>query len=156
LRAAVQRDEILPGELEVRGHGRDAGNFRVLEDGGVELRGRFGLAIEAYRDSLKRRDTWFGRFLLGRTYAQLDRHPEALAELDLSIKRRGEATDVFFDDTPTERYLPPAYYWFARTQQALGVADAPKTFEQFLALRSDAEAADPLAVDAARRVASPR
>ena len=52
--------------------------------------------------------------------------PEALAELDAAIKRRGEAADVFFYDTPTARYLPPALYWLARTKQALGRGRGPR------------------------------
>ncbi|RPJ64017.1 MAG: hypothetical protein EHM24_23590, partial [Acidobacteria bacterium] len=110
-------------------------------------------AIELFRDSIKRRDTWLARYLLGRLYARTEHFPEALAELDVSIKRRGEAADVFFYDTPTARYLPPAVYWLARTQQALGAADARKLLEQFLAIRGDARPADPLVIDARKRLA---
>jgi hypothetical protein len=73
-------------------------------------------------------------------------------DLGLCVKRLGEATDVFFDDTPTLRYLPSAYYWLARAQQAVHVADAKKNYEQFLALTAEADPPDPLAADARRRM----
>jgi tetratricopeptide (TPR) repeat protein len=117
-------------------------------------RERYGEAIELFRDSIKRRDTWFARFLLGKLYAETDHFAEAMAELDLCLKRRGETTDVFFYDTPSLRYLPPAYYWLARAQQKMGVADARKNYERFLALREKADPPDPLAADARRRVSA--
>jgi len=106
-------------------------------------------------ESQKRYDSWFGRFVLGKTYAEAGHFPEALAELEACLKRRGEATDMLFFDRPTLRYLPPVYYWLARTQEALGVtAEARKNFEQFLDLRTDTDVPDPLAADARRRLAA--
>jgi tetratricopeptide (TPR) repeat protein len=115
---------------------------------------RYGEAIELFRDSIKHRDTWLARFLLGRTYAEADHFAEAMAELELCVNRRGEAADVFFYDMPTLRYLPPVYYWLARAQLALGVRDAKQNYERFLALRSDAMPPDPLAADARRRLST--
>ena len=43
-----------------------------------------------------------------------------LAELELCVKRRGEAADVFFYDMPTLHYLPPVYYWLGRAQEGVG------------------------------------
>jgi len=50
--------------------------------------------------------------------------------------------------------LPPALYWLARAQQALGVAGAKNLYEQFLAVRGDAAPPDPLAADARQRLAA--
>jgi serine/threonine protein kinase/tetratricopeptide (TPR) repeat protein len=112
---------------------------------------RYGEAIELFRDSIKGRDTWLARFLLGKLYAETDHFAEAMAELELCLKRRGEVTDVFFYDTPSLRYLPPAYYWLARAQEAMGVDDARATYEKFLTVRGNADPPDPLASDARRR-----
>ncbi len=118
-------------------------------------RGRIGDGIEAFRDAQKRHDSWFGRFLLGKAYVEAGHFPEALAELDLCVKRRGETTDVFFYDMPTLRYLPALYYWWGRSQEGVGAtAEAKKGYEQFLSLRSDANPSDPLAEDARRRISS--
>jgi tetratricopeptide (TPR) repeat protein len=115
-------------------------------------RGRYAEAIDAFRDSIKRRDTWFARYLLGRLYARTEHFPEAMAELDLCAKRAGEVTDVFVADTPSLRYLPPAFYWLARSQNAMGVATARATYGRFLALRAEADPPDPLALDAKKRL----
>ena len=115
--------------------------------------GRTGEAIEALRDGQKRQDSWFSRFLLGKAYVEAGHFVEAIAELELCVKRRGETTDVFFYDMPTLRYLPPVYYWIGRAQEGLHVAaEARKSYEQFLSLRGDADPPDPLAVDARKRM----
>jgi tetratricopeptide (TPR) repeat protein len=115
--------------------------------------GRLPEAIEAFRGSLQRNDTWFGRYLLGRAYLDAAHHVEALAELELCLKRRGETSDVFFSDSPTVRYFPPVHYWLARAQEEVGARDAARGhYERYLAQRTDAEALDPLAEDAARRL----
>jgi tetratricopeptide (TPR) repeat protein/predicted Ser/Thr protein kinase len=116
--------------------------------------GRHGRAVELFRDSLKRRDTWLGRLMLGQLYVDTGRYTEAIGELDTCLKRHGETGDVFFYDFPTARYLPPLYYYLARAQEALGSADARKNFQKFLALRGDALPPDPLAADAAKRLGS--
>jgi serine/threonine protein kinase/tetratricopeptide (TPR) repeat protein len=116
--------------------------------------GRLGPAVEQFRESLKRRDTWLGRFMLGRLYIETERYTEAIGEFDACMKRYGEAGDVFFYDFPTARYLPPLYYYLARAQEALGSADAKANYERFLALRGDADPPDPLAADAQKRLGS--
>jgi tetratricopeptide (TPR) repeat protein len=127
---------------------------RVISAEIAVRRGSYGPAIELFRDSIKRRDTWMARFLLGRTYAEADHFAEAMAELEICVNRRGEAADPFFYDIPSLRYLPPVYYWLARAQLAMGVADAAKNYEYYLALRRDAAPLDPLLADAERRLAT--
>ena len=126
---------------------------RLIKAEAVAAGGRHAEAIDLFRDSIKRRDTWLARYLLGKLYARTGHFPEAMAELDLCAKRAGETTDVFFYDTPTLRYLPPAHYWLALAQQQLGVGAARATFERFLAMRGAADPPDPLALDARRRLA---
>jgi tetratricopeptide (TPR) repeat protein len=115
---------------------------------------RHAEAIEALRDSIKRHDTWFARYLLGRVYVDAEHFPEAMAEFELALKRRGEATDAFFSDVPTIRYLPPLYYWLGRAQEAMGVAEARKNYEKYAALRADANPADPLVADVRARLST--
>jgi tetratricopeptide (TPR) repeat protein len=113
---------------------------------------RYGKAVELFRTSLKRRDTWLGRFLLGKLYVKTGRYIEAIAELDTCLKRYGEAADVFFYDFSTAHYLPPLYYYLARAQAALGVANAKENYERYLALRSDALPPDPLVAEVRKRL----
>lgn len=112
-------------------------------------------AIDAVRDAQKRHDSWWSRFMLGRMYEEVaePRHAEALAELELAVKRRGEAADAFIADTPTLRFVPAAYYWLGRAQEGMETtAAARRSYEQFLALRGAADY-DPLVVDARKRLA---
>jgi serine/threonine protein kinase/Flp pilus assembly protein TadD len=114
---------------------------------------RLGDALAAFRDGQKLHDSWFAHLMLGRVYLEAGRFAEAVAEFDLCVKRKGEATDVFFENISTSRYLPPVYYWLGRAQESLGAASAAKaSYEQFVKLRAQSDPADPLAIDAARRL----
>ena len=121
----------------------------------AQHRNRLPDAIDAYRRSLERSDSWFGRYLLAQAYLEAGHDAEALAEFELCLKRRGETSDVFFADTPTVRYFPPLHYWLARAQQEVGaLGEARSGYESFLALRKQADAPDSLAADASRRLAA--
>jgi len=118
-------------------------------------RGSLGEAIELLRDAQKRRDFWLIRYLLGKAYVTANHGTEALAELELAVKRRGEATDAFFDDLPTLRYLPPAYYWLGRAQEGAGLAArARESYNSFITLYADADTPDSTLTDAKRRLAA--
>jgi tetratricopeptide (TPR) repeat protein len=108
-------------------------------------------AVEAFRAAQKIADVWLGRVGLGIAYVEAGHHAEALAELELAQKRRGEATAIFLDDVPSFRYVVPVYYWLARAQQALAITAAADNYKAFLTLRPPATK-DPLSVDAQRRL----
>jgi tetratricopeptide (TPR) repeat protein len=135
-------------------------SYAKLIEGAVALRHKeIGAAIDAFTDAQKRYNSWFSRYMLGTAYiaAGPDHLAEALQEFDLCIKRRGETTDVFIADTPTLRYLPPAYYWLARAQEGTGQGAAAKAnYERFLELRGAASPPDPLAADARLRASALR
>ena len=110
-------------------------------------------ALDAFRDAQKLHDSWFVHLMLGRVYLEANRFAEAVAEFEACVKRKGEASDVFFENLSSSRYLPPVYYWLGRAQESLGAAPAAKaSYEQFLKLRSESDPADPLAADASQRV----
>jgi tetratricopeptide (TPR) repeat protein len=91
---------------------------------------------------------------MGRAYFEAGHYPEALDEFDLCVRRKGEISDVFLVDSATLRHFPPALYWLARTQEAMGNRDsAVELFGQYLDLRKDADTPDPLAEDAKARIA---
>jgi tetratricopeptide (TPR) repeat protein len=133
---------------------RQTMSYAGLIRGEIALQGgRIGEGIEAFREAQKRHNNWFSRFLLGRAYVEAGHYPEALAELELCFKRRGEAADAFFYDMPTLRYLPAMYYWLARAQEGVGSrSEARTSYEQFLKLRGDANPPDPLVADAQARL----
>jgi len=129
---------------------------RLLEGAAALQHKKYPDAIDAIRAGLKLHDSWAARALLAEVYTAAGQSAQALAEWELCLKRRGEATDVFFADTSTLRYLPPVYYWLARAQDAVGsTSSARANFAEYLKLRSSASPPDPLAADAKRRVDQP-
>jgi hypothetical protein len=96
-------------------------------------------------------DTWLGRYLLGRAYLEAGAFTEADSELEICLKRRGEATAVFLDDVPSYHVFPPVYYWLGRAQEGLGSPKAADSFRRFVEIRANAQD-DPLVLDARRRL----
>jgi serine/threonine protein kinase/tetratricopeptide (TPR) repeat protein len=151
LEKARQVAETLDGMLQAQ-----TSSFARLIDGEIaRSRKRLGEAIESFREGQKRYDSWFAHFLLGRAYFEAKYFPEAVSEFELCVKRKGEATDVFFLDASTIHYLPPAYFWLGRAQEGVGAADAArKSFREFLALRPDTPPSDPFVAYARQRLAT--
>jgi tetratricopeptide (TPR) repeat protein len=130
-------------------------SYARLIDGELALKsGRLLTAIDAFREGQKRHDSWYSHFLLGRTYIEARHYAEALPELELCLKRKGEVTDVFITDSSTLRYLPPLYYWLARAQQGLGNSGARENYQKYLDMRRNADTPDPLADDIRVRLAA--
>jgi tetratricopeptide (TPR) repeat protein len=129
-------------------------SYARLIRGVVALHGkRYADAIELIRDGQRLHDSWLAHALLAEVYTAAGRFGEALADWELCVKRRGEVADVFFADTSSLHYLPPVYYWFGRSQQALGAADGARaSYQEFLRWRSEADPPDPLAADAQSRL----
>jgi tetratricopeptide (TPR) repeat protein len=109
-------------------------------------------AMQAFREAQQRYDSWFARWLLARASFEAKQYPEALAELELCLKRKGELTDVFFADGATLRYLPQVYYWLARTQEVLQNPEATDNYRRYVEIRQKTDAADPLRADAVARL----
>ena len=110
-------------------------------------------AVEALRAAQKNADLWLVHFLLGRAWVEAGRFPEAIAEFDACVRRRGEATAIFLDDVPSVRYLATLPYWHGRAQEGLGLsAQAAANYNQFLTIRAAAPD-DSLVKDARARVA---
>jgi hypothetical protein len=92
---------------------------------------------------------------MGVVYARAGAWAEAISEFAACEKRRGEATALFLDDTPTVRYLATLPYWLGRAQEGLGQqAAARANYAKFLANRGANFPADPLVIDARKRAGS--
>jgi tetratricopeptide (TPR) repeat protein len=133
----------------------DAQAYGLLIEGEVDLaHGDGRRALDHFEEAKAIADTWLGRLAFARAYLQTGALPEAHSELDLCLKRRGEAMAVFLDDVPSARYLPPVTYYLARVQEGLGSAVAPASYETFLSVKKAAEPFDPLVADARRRLSA--
>jgi len=104
-----------------------------------KARGDVPGAIQLYREAQALVDMWYGRFLLGCAYLETKAYSEAYSEFDQCLKRRGEATSVFFTDLPTFRYLPPVYYYLGRAQEGLKSNAASDSYKAFLVIKEKAD-----------------
>jgi eukaryotic-like serine/threonine-protein kinase len=95
-------------------------------------------------------DTWFGHFELGRAYLAYGALPQADAELDLCVSRRGEALSLM-DEGPTYGYFPRVYYYRGRVREKLNTAAFADSYREYLKIRG-ASAEDPLVADVRKRV----
>ena len=113
---------------------------------------KYADAIDQLTQARPLADVWLGRFDLGVAYVLANSPAEAQPELEACMKRRGEATALFFDERPTVRYLATLSYWLGRAEDGLSqAAPAKASYEAFLKIRGEA-AADPLVQDARRRL----
>lgn len=127
---------------------------RLLEGEALLAQGNPQEAAQVFQDAQKLADSWLARLDLGRAYLDAGLYQEAADQFDTCVKRNGEATAVFMDDTPSYHYFPPVYYYLARAQQGLNSAAAAGTYRKFLATKAKADAGDPMVADAGRRLAA--
>ena len=107
--------------------------------------------VDRLRAAQKTADLWQMHYLLGVAYVEAGRFPEAIAEFDVCVKRRGEAIAIFLDDVASFRYWATLPYWQGRAQEGLGLSGpAAESFKRYLAVRSTAD--DPLTRDAKARL----
>ncbi len=125
--------------------------YAELIRGESELaRNRPADALRRFQAAKKIADTWAGRLDLGKSYLGARAFPEADAELENCLKRRGEATALFLDESPSFRVFPPVFYDLGLAREGLKSPGAADAFKSFLAFRPTD--GDPLAADAKRRL----
>jgi tetratricopeptide (TPR) repeat protein len=126
---------------------------RIVEAELALASGNTAAAVDALQAAQKIADLWLVRFVLGKAYIQAQRYPEALAEFEGCLKRRGEATAVFLDDVPSVRYLSTLEYWLGRSREGVGLAkQAAESYQRFLQRQDGVKGG--LADDARRRSAA--
>jgi serine/threonine protein kinase/tetratricopeptide (TPR) repeat protein len=127
--------------------------YGKLIEGEIQLKhGKAQDALKLFLESRKIADTWMGHFDAGRAYVEAGAFTEADSELDTCQKRRGEATAVFLDDSPTYYLYPPVYYYLGRAQQGLKSPAAADSYNTFITIKNGGQ--DPLLADARKRLAA--
>jgi tetratricopeptide (TPR) repeat protein len=127
--------------------------YAELVRGEVELaRAKASEAIKHFLAAKKIADTWAGRFALGRAYLEAGAFAEADTQLETCVKRRGEATALFLEESPTYRVFPPVYYYQGRAREGLKSPGAADAFKSFLAVKTGE--GGPLVADARKRLAA--
>ncbi len=143
----------LARRLETRLEADPQAYAKLIEAEADLKRGRPREAVQLLKQAQKLADTWLGRFDLGRAYLEAGAYPEADSELELCVKRRGEATAAFLNEVPTYRLVPPVYYYLGRAQEGLKSPAAEQSYQMFITTKAKSEP-DPLVTDARQRVRS--
>jgi tetratricopeptide (TPR) repeat protein len=126
--------------------------YAILLEGELLLaQGDSRRAVDRFLDAQQNLDTWLGRVDLGRAYLENGAYPEAHAEFENALKRRGEAAIVFLDEDPTYHYLPPVYYWLGQAQEGLGSPAAAESYRKFLEIKKNGDA-DPMVAESRRHL----
>ena len=115
-------------------------------------RGDFSNAINLFQEAHRQLDTWIGHFLLGRTYLDAKEFPQAYAEFELCLKRKGETASVFLNDLPTFHYFPPLFYYLGQAQEGLGSESASQSYLEFLKIKKKDDGSDPMVKDSRNKL----
>ena len=107
-------------------------------------------AIKLLTEASRLLDTWIGHFDLGRAYLAVSAFPQADAEFDRCIKRRGEALALFLDEEATYSFLPVVYYYQGRVREGLKSPGFAESYRTYLTFRGQSTE-DPLLPDVRRR-----
>jgi len=92
-------------------------------------------ALQLFGEAKNLVDIWILHFDLGRAYLDAGLFVEAESEFERCLKRRGEAMELFSDDTPTYHYVAPVYYYLGRAEQGLGSAGAVNSYGKFVSIQ---------------------
>ena len=127
--------------------------YAELIRGEAELAGgNAAAAIRHYGAAKKIADTWAGRLDFGKAYLEAGAFAQADQELEACLKRRGEATALFLEESPSYRLFPQVYYYLGRVREGLKSPAAVEAFRSFLSVKTGP--GDALVADARRRVAA--
>jgi predicted Ser/Thr protein kinase/Tfp pilus assembly protein PilF len=96
-------------------------------------------------------DTWIGHFDLGQAYLEAGAFTEADSQFDQCMKRRGEAIELFLDNTPTYAYFPPLFYYEGRVREGMKSEGFADFYKSYLNVRGQSSE-DPLVADIRRRI----
>jgi tetratricopeptide (TPR) repeat protein len=107
-------------------------------------------AIKTLTEANTLLDTWIGHFDLGRAYLEIPAYPQADAEFDRCLKRRGEALSLFLDEEITFSHLVPVYYYQGRVREGLKNPGFAESYRTYLSIRSQSKD-DPLLPEVRRR-----
>jgi tetratricopeptide (TPR) repeat protein len=151
---AEKGQEMLASKLAARLSGQielEPQIYGKLLEGEVQLAKRdYRKALVCFEEAQRLADTWLGRVALGRAYLAAGAYTEASSELEIALRRRGEAAAVFLDERPTFRYLAPVHYYLGLAQAGLNSPAAQESFEAFLAIKKKGDQTA-LVADAKRR-----
>jgi tetratricopeptide (TPR) repeat protein len=94
--------------------------YAKMLDGVVALQEKRAVdAVDALKAATGLADLWLVRYVLGEAYLEAGYPAEAKSEFEACVRRRGEVTSLFLDDTPTYRYYAPVSHQLAAANAQL-------------------------------------
>lgn len=126
---------------------------KIIEGEITKKRGDIYKAIELFKESQELLDTWLVHLSLGKAFLEAKAYTKAHSEFETCLRRRGEATSVFFNDKPSFYYYPPVHYYLGRTLEGLGSPAASDSYQKFLEIKLKG-GGDWMIEDARRRLSS--
>jgi tetratricopeptide (TPR) repeat protein/tRNA A-37 threonylcarbamoyl transferase component Bud32 len=148
----VEKARALAAELSKRIEPEPLIYAKLIGGEMSRARGDLSNAINLFQEAQGQLDTWLGHFLLGKTYLEAKGFPQAYAEFEQCLKRKGEAASVFLNDLPSFHYLPPLYYYLGLAQEGLESEAASQSYGEFLKIKGKDDGSDPMVEDARRRL----
>jgi tetratricopeptide (TPR) repeat protein len=125
--------------------------YAKIISGEIALKkGNAGQAVTILNEANTIMDTWLGHLVLGRAYLEADSLLRADSELDLCIKRRGEALAILLDEEATYGLLPMVHYYQGRVREGLKTAGFAESYREYLKIRGNSTE-DPLLSEVRRR-----
>src|SRR4029077_3329658 len=110
--------------------------YGKIIEGEIALKtGKASDAVRLFREAQKVSDTWLGHFDLGRAYVEAKAYTEADSQFEVCMKRRGEVTALFLDESPTFHLYPAVLYYRGRAQEGLNSPSAAQSYKAFLAIK---------------------
>ena len=88
-----------------------------------------------FNESLQLFDTWLVHLSLGKAYIDAEAFTKAHSEFEICLRRRGEATSVYFNDHPSFYYFPQAHYYLGRALEGIGSPGAADSYQKFLQIK---------------------
>ncbi len=111
---------------------------------------RYAESLAQLKEAQKLADSWLVHRELARTYLEAGSFAQSDTELDVCLKRKGEATALFLDEVPTYRLYPPLLYDRGRALEGLKSPGAVEAFKTYLGLVTGT--GDPRAIEAKKRL----
>jgi tetratricopeptide (TPR) repeat protein/predicted Ser/Thr protein kinase len=113
---------------------------------------QFPAAVELLQNAEQIAPTWLAEYDLGRIGLQQGRAEMADKVLRrlVELRGKGQLANLFLDDSPVFRYLPPADYYLGRAREQYKPAAQVEFYKLFLKYKARSES-DPMVDDARRR-----
>ncbi|UCC40250.1 MAG: protein kinase [Candidatus Aminicenantes bacterium] len=126
---------------------------KIIEGEMIKKQGDIQKAIEQFNKSQKLLDTWLVHLSLGKAFLEAEAFTKAHSELEICLRRRGEASSIFFNDNPSFYYFPQVHYYLGRILEGLGSPAAADSYQKFLQIKLKGEG-DRMIEDARQRLST--